>query len=177
MCGCLVCHPHIGRFATSQSLATQTLVVSCKYWVSSCMSVLDAASRLLSVEDICVSGGFDAYPCCCIRRVFCSSLSIDEHVTICNQKYNLLPRPQVFCVHSEPNYSLPWQRKRQFSSTGSGFLLPDRRILTNAHCVDHHSQVRHRCRVSGFRGPGPGLHRDTANAAAYAFGNLRVKLS
>lgn len=49
---------------------------------------------------------------------------------------------QVFCVHSEPNYSLPWQRKRQFSSTGSGFLLPDRRILTNAHCVDHHSQVR-----------------------------------
>jgi S1-C subfamily serine protease len=53
-----------------------------------------------------------------------------------------LPMVQVFCVHSEPNYSLPWQRKRQFSSTGSGFLLPDRRILTNAHCVDHHSQVR-----------------------------------
>lgn len=48
----------------------------------------------------------------------------------------------MFCVHSEPNYSLPWQRKRQFSSTGSGFLLPDRRILTNAHCVDHHSQVQ-----------------------------------
>lgn len=59
-------------------------------------------------------------------------------------------RPQVFCVHSEPNYSLPWQRKRQFSSTGSGFLLPDRRILTNAHCVDHHSQVRP-CSMYEFR--------------------------
>ena len=55
---------------------------------------------------------------------------------------------QVFCVHSEPNYSLPWQRKRQFSSTGSGFIIPGRRILTNAHCVDHHSQVKVRRRGS-----------------------------
>ena len=48
---------------------------------------------------------------------------------------------QVFCMHSEPNYSLPWQRKRQFSSTSSGFVISDRRILTNAHSVDHHTQV------------------------------------
>ena len=68
---------------------------------------------------------------------------------------NLLPRPQVFCVHSEPNYSLPWQRKRQFSSTGSGFLLPDRRILTNAHCVDHHSQVRRRAAFGSTSSPWP----------------------
>ena len=54
----------------------------------------------------------------------------------------------MFCVHSEPNYSLPWQRKRQFSSTGSGFIIPGRRILTNAHCVDHHSQVKVRRRGS-----------------------------
>ena len=52
----------------------------------------------------------------------------------------------MFCVHSEPNYSLPWQRKRQFSSTGSGFIISGRRILTNAHCVDHHSQVKLRRR-------------------------------
>ena len=44
-------------------------------------------------------------------------------------------------MHSEPNYSLPWQRKRQFSSTSSGFVISDRRILTNAHSVDHHTQV------------------------------------
>lgn len=48
---------------------------------------------------------------------------------------------QVFCVHSEPNYSLPWQRKRQYSSTSSGFIISGRRILTNAHSVDHHCQA------------------------------------
>lgn len=48
---------------------------------------------------------------------------------------------QVFCVHSEPNFSLPWQRKRQYSSTSSGFITADKRILTNAHSVDHHTQV------------------------------------
>ena len=46
-------------------------------------------------------------------------------------------------MHSEPNYSLPWQRKRQFSSTSSGFVISDRRILTNAHSVDHHTQASH----------------------------------
>ncbi|RMZ56724.1 hypothetical protein APUTEX25_002813, partial [Auxenochlorella protothecoides] len=49
---------------------------------------------------------------------------------------------KVFAVHSEPNFSLPWQRKRQFSSSGSGFVVAGRRILTNAHCVDHHTQVK-----------------------------------
>jgi S1-C subfamily serine protease len=49
---------------------------------------------------------------------------------------------KVFCTHSEPNFSLPWQRKRQFQSSGSGFVIPGRRILTNAHCVDHHTQVK-----------------------------------
>ncbi|KAL4539598.1 hypothetical protein Ndes2437B_g02038 [Nannochloris sp. 'desiccata'] len=49
---------------------------------------------------------------------------------------------KVFCTHSEPNFSLPWQRKRQYSSSGSGFVIPGRRILTNAHCVDHHTQVK-----------------------------------
>ena len=48
---------------------------------------------------------------------------------------------QIFCTHSEPNFSLPWQRKRQYSSTSSGFITAGQRILTNAHCVDHHTQV------------------------------------
>jgi S1-C subfamily serine protease len=47
----------------------------------------------------------------------------------------------VFTVHSEPNFSLPWQRKRQYASSGSGFVIAGRRILSNAHCVDHASQV------------------------------------
>lgn len=53
---------------------------------------------------------------------------------------------KVFCVHTEPNYSLPWQRKRQISSTSSGFMVagPDnaRWLLTNAHSVEYHSQVK-----------------------------------
>ncbi|KAK9829857.1 hypothetical protein WJX72_008281 [[Myrmecia] bisecta] len=55
---------------------------------------------------------------------------------------------KVFCVHSEPNFSLPWQRKRQYSSTSSGFIISGRRILTNAHSVDHHTQVKVRRRGS-----------------------------
>lgn len=48
---------------------------------------------------------------------------------------------QVYATHSEPNWSLPWQRKRQSSSTSSGFLIAGRRVLTNAHSVAHSSQV------------------------------------
>lgn len=49
---------------------------------------------------------------------------------------------KVFCVHTEPNFSLPWQRKRQYSSSSSGFIIGDRRVLTNAHSVEHHTQVK-----------------------------------
>ena len=30
---------------------------------------------------------------------------------------------------------MPWQTKQQRESTGSGFIVEGRRILTNAHCV------------------------------------------
>ncbi|XP_015061554.1 protease Do-like 9 [Solanum pennellii] len=49
---------------------------------------------------------------------------------------------KVFCVHTEPNYSLPWQRKRQYSSSSSGFVIKGRRVLTNAHSVEHYTQVK-----------------------------------
>eukprot|EP00884_Botryococcus_braunii_P012079 jgi/Botrbrau1/20872/Bobra.0135s0007.1 len=55
---------------------------------------------------------------------------------------------KVFCTHSEPNFSLPWQRKRQYQSTSSGFVIGNNRILTNAHSVDHHTQVKVRRRGS-----------------------------
>ena len=52
---------------------------------------------------------------------------------------------KVYCVHSEPNYSLPWQRKRQYASTSSGFIVASGKdqpyLLTNAHSVEYHSQV------------------------------------
>ncbi|KAH9776054.1 protease Do-like 9 [Citrus sinensis] len=49
---------------------------------------------------------------------------------------------KVFCVHTEPNFSLPWQRKRQYSSSSSGFAIGGRRVLTNAHSVEHYTQVK-----------------------------------
>ncbi|XVF54161.1 hypothetical protein PTKIN_Ptkin05aG0158700 [Pterospermum kingtungense] len=49
---------------------------------------------------------------------------------------------KVFCVHTEPNFSLPWQRKRQHSSSSSGFVIGGRRVLTNAHSVEHYTQVK-----------------------------------
>ncbi|KAF5836411.1 trypsin-like cysteine/serine peptidase domain-containing protein [Dunaliella salina] len=49
---------------------------------------------------------------------------------------------KVFCVHCQSNFSLPWQRRRQFSSTSSGFIVPGNRILTNAHCVEHAASLK-----------------------------------
>eukprot|EP00929_Paragymnodinium_shiwhaense_P042760 TRINITY_DN22074_c0_g1_i1.p1 TRINITY_DN22074_c0_g1~~TRINITY_DN22074_c0_g1_i1.p1 ORF type:complete len:526 (+),score=127.34 TRINITY_DN22074_c0_g1_i1:69-1646(+) len=51
---------------------------------------------------------------------------------------------KVWCVHSLPNFSLPWQRRRQERSTGSGFCIDLKRrvVLTNAHCVEYHAQVK-----------------------------------
>ncbi|KAF5734179.1 hypothetical protein HS088_TW16G00624 [Tripterygium wilfordii] len=49
---------------------------------------------------------------------------------------------KVFCTHTEPNFSLPWQRNRQYSSSSSGFVIGGRRVLTNAHSVEHYTQVK-----------------------------------
>ena len=61
---------------------------------------------------------------------------------------NTLPRQcldatiKLFVTHTEPNYSLPWQMRRQSSSMSSGFVIAGRRILTNAHCVDNFAVVK-----------------------------------
>lgn len=108
---------------------------------------------------------------------------------------------QVYCTHTAPDYSLPWQKQRQYTSTGrhvlisspihwswkllgfiffkndfggcqekfyetfsfsilvllfprllfigacpcispcSAFMIGDGKLLTNAHCVEHNTQV------------------------------------
>ncbi|CAD5192740.1 unnamed protein product [Musa acuminata subsp. malaccensis] len=48
---------------------------------------------------------------------------------------------KVFTVSSSPNYFLPWQNKAQRESMGSGFVIPGRRIVTNAHVVSDHTFV------------------------------------
>eukprot|EP01103_Thecamoeba_quadrilineata_P016489 TRINITY_DN5527_c0_g2_i1.p1 TRINITY_DN5527_c0_g2~~TRINITY_DN5527_c0_g2_i1.p1 ORF type:complete len:570 (-),score=70.77 TRINITY_DN5527_c0_g2_i1:44-1753(-) len=49
---------------------------------------------------------------------------------------------KVYCMHTDPYYSLPWQMSHQQSSTSSGFVISGRRILTNAHSVEHYTLVR-----------------------------------
>lgn len=49
---------------------------------------------------------------------------------------------KVYCLHSEPNFSLPWQRARQYSSFSTGFVIQGRALLTNAHSVAYHTQVK-----------------------------------
>lgn len=70
---------------------------------------------------------------------------------------------KVYCIHTEPNYSLPWQRKRQYSSTSSGFMVKNvegqRCLLTNAHSVEYHTQV---CPLLAFISMSLFLHQAVA---------------
>ncbi|KAK6937449.1 hypothetical protein RJ641_030957, partial [Dillenia turbinata] len=49
---------------------------------------------------------------------------------------------QVYCTHTAPDYSLPWQKQRQFTSTGKHAMSFYEKLLTNAHCVEHQTQVK-----------------------------------
>eukprot|EP00931_Biecheleriopsis_adriatica_P049872 TRINITY_DN28857_c0_g1_i1.p1 TRINITY_DN28857_c0_g1~~TRINITY_DN28857_c0_g1_i1.p1 ORF type:complete len:562 (-),score=94.41 TRINITY_DN28857_c0_g1_i1:120-1805(-) len=51
----------------------------------------------------------------------------------------LLPTDTVVKIHGtgvRPSYLIPWQVKSQKEWTGTGFVLTERRILTNAHVVE-----------------------------------------
>ena len=43
---------------------------------------------------------------------------------------------KIFATYRRPNYYQPWQYKSQEASIGSGVIMRDNRILTNAHIVD-----------------------------------------
>nr|DAD27061.1 TPA_asm: hypothetical protein HUJ06_028529 [Nelumbo nucifera] len=58
---------------------------------------------------------------------------------------------KVFCVHTEPNFSPPWQWKRQYNSSSSGFIINGWRVLTNAHTAEHHTQVKLKKRGSNTK--------------------------
>jgi len=49
---------------------------------------------------------------------------------------------KIFAVRTEPNLSMPWQMKRQYSTTASGFAVADRHIITNAHAVAFQTSIR-----------------------------------
>mmetsp|Transcript_924 Transcript_924/g.2898 ORF Transcript_924/g.2898 Transcript_924/m.2898 type:complete len:538 (+) Transcript_924:178-1791(+) len=48
---------------------------------------------------------------------------------------------KVYTVAASPNWFMPWQTKQQRESTGSGFIIEGRRIITNAHCVADQAHV------------------------------------
>eukprot|EP00123_Amoebidium_parasiticum_P015986 comp23232_c0_seq1/m.37901 comp23232_c0_seq1/g.37901 ORF comp23232_c0_seq1/g.37901 comp23232_c0_seq1/m.37901 type:complete len:582 (-) comp23232_c0_seq1:161-1906(-) len=58
---------------------------------------------------------------------------------------------KIYCTHCDPNYSLPWQMKRQTFSTSSGFVIANRQILTNAHSVENHTVVKVKKRGSDHK--------------------------
>jgi S1-C subfamily serine protease len=48
---------------------------------------------------------------------------------------------KVYTVAASPNWFMPWQTKQQRESTGSGFIVSGKRIITNAHCVADQAHV------------------------------------
>ncbi|KAA8538835.1 hypothetical protein F0562_025527 [Nyssa sinensis] len=68
----------------------------------------------------------------------CNSSTVDAYSAI---ELALDSVVKIFTVSSGPNYFLPWQNKSQRETMGSGFVIPGKRILTNAHVVADHTFV------------------------------------
>jgi hypothetical protein len=48
---------------------------------------------------------------------------------------------KVFVVKAKVSYKMPWQRKAPKNSSGSGFTIHPRRILTNAHVIEDSTTI------------------------------------
>ncbi|KAK3411238.1 hypothetical protein EUGRSUZ_I00006 [Eucalyptus grandis] len=81
------------------------------------------------------SGRFSA------SRSFSSVASVDESTAYSGIETALDSVVKIFTVSSSPNYLLPWQNKPPRDTWGSGFVIPGRRIVTNAHVVADHTFV------------------------------------
>lgn len=55
---------------------------------------------------------------------------------------------QLLVFHATPNSGLPWQMKPERQSYGTGLIISEKRIITNAHCVDNASMIYVRKRNS-----------------------------
>jgi S1-C subfamily serine protease len=58
---------------------------------------------------------------------------------------------KVYTVHSRPNYFLPWQNHPKRESSGTGFVVRDGMILTNAHVVADQTYVAVKRHGSGMK--------------------------
>jgi S1-C subfamily serine protease len=48
---------------------------------------------------------------------------------------------KIAVTQRSPNFSQPWTKSASQEASGSGFIISDRRILTNAHVVQYASQI------------------------------------
>ncbi|CAA7399957.1 unnamed protein product [Spirodela intermedia] len=128
---------------------------------------------------------------------------------------------QVYCTHTSPDYSLPWQKQRQFTSTGrhatsssllsnyyifpdfffsllmryrrwllvrlmlmdctninvtwlsSAFMIGDGKLLTNAHCVEHYTQVKVKKRGDDTKFPA----KDSVTVVGYPLGGDTISVT
>uniref|UniRef100_A0A0G4I4S4 Protease Do-like PDZ domain-containing protein n=1 Tax=Chromera velia CCMP2878 TaxID=1169474 RepID=A0A0G4I4S4_9ALVE len=48
---------------------------------------------------------------------------------------------KIYTDYTDPNFAQPWQMRRQARSTGSGFAISGKLIMTNAHVVSYSSRV------------------------------------
>ena len=65
---------------------------------------------------------------------------------------------RVYCIHSSPNFAMPWQRNKQDYSSSTGFIISisskidnsstKKYILTNAHAVEYGSLIQVKKRQS-----------------------------
>lgn len=58
---------------------------------------------------------------------------------------------KVYTVYSRPDYFLPWQNHPKRESTGTGFVIRDRLLLTNAHVVADQTYVTVKRHGSGTK--------------------------
>ena len=49
---------------------------------------------------------------------------------------------KIYTVHSMPDYYMPWGSYANYSSTGSGAVIKEKRILTNAHVVHDQAMIQ-----------------------------------
>jgi len=49
---------------------------------------------------------------------------------------------KIYTIYHRYNYNMPWQMKGHESRSGSGCIIKDRRILTNAHIVSDHAFIQ-----------------------------------
>jgi S1-C subfamily serine protease len=55
---------------------------------------------------------------------------------------------QIHSTLTAPEHSRPWVKERNTHSKGSGFIIPGRLIVTNAHCINYASVVKVQAHMS-----------------------------